>query len=120
MHKNHSAADSHIRIHSIVAFSTFTHFVVITLSYHIHVKHQIQSGVNLVVRIAAMVGASLYKSSLVAIAALWTLGFLIYGIIVNTDHIGVLILGVIWNAFIIYVSVSFSFPHVLQTACFSS
>ena len=71
-------------------------------------------------RILAIVGANLYKSSLVAIAALWTLGFLIYGIIVNTDHIGALILGVIWNAFIIYVSVSYSLPHdVLQTACFS-
>ena len=67
----------------------------------------------------AIFGAALFKSSLVAIAALWTLAFLIYGIIVNTDHVGALILGVIWNAFIIYVSVSFSSPQIQRyVVCF--
>jgi len=65
----------------------------------------------------AIVGANLYKSSLVAIAALWTLGLLIFGIIANTDHIGALILTVIWNAFIIYVSVSFSSTCICIANC---
>lgn len=88
---------------------------------NIYLYSMISFGINIAVRIIVLFGANIYNVIMVGLGVVWTFIYMImaiYGYTQDAAQLGSMIVSIIWNSFIIYVSPS-AFEFSISTSLIS-